>query len=82
MSNYIDVGSGTLNRSENRRSDKSPEFFGKIDIDGTEYRLAAWVRENPNNGKKFFSLAVSMESQDTPAKPDKPKPSSTEDIPF
>ena len=81
MSRFIDAGKGTLNKSDNRKSDKSPEYFGQLEIDGTEYRLAGWVKENPKTGRKFFSLAVSLK-QDDSEQPDNPPQAKNEDIPF
>jgi hypothetical protein len=51
-----DAGRGFLARNERREKPSQPEFTGKLTIHGTEYRLAAWVKEK--DGKKFFSLAV------------------------
>jgi uncharacterized protein (DUF736 family) len=58
VAEYDNTNHGFLMRNEQRRSDKSPEYTGTIDVGGTEYRLAAWVRES-KAGRKFFSLAVS-----------------------
>jgi hypothetical protein len=60
-----DAGRGFLARNERREKPSQPEFTGKLTIGGTEYRLAAWVREK--DGKKFFSLAANeIEQRTTP----------------
>lgn len=75
---YDNTNSGTLFRNDKATHPKAPEYTGKIDVEGKEYQLAAWVRES-KNGKKFFSIKVSE-----PYK--KPNPQEvyedTSDIPF
>lgn len=51
-----DADKGFLARNERREKPSQPEFTGTLTIRGTEYRLAAWVREK--DGKKFFSIAA------------------------
>lgn len=79
---YIDAGRGTLNRADNRNSEKSPEYYGKLEIDGTEYRLAAWVKENPKDGRKFFSIAASIEQEESAPAEQQGNALNSEDIPF
>jgi hypothetical protein len=52
---YDNTNSGVLfkNDSEN---EKAPAYKGKINVDGKEYELAAWIREGKNG--KFMSLKV------------------------
>ena len=54
---YKNENRGVLFRNEKRTNEKAPEYEGRIDINGKEYRLAAWIKES-KAGKKFFSLAV------------------------
>lgn len=46
-------------KKEDRTSEKSPEYEGRINIDGKDYRIAAWIKESSKNGKKFLSISVS-----------------------
>ena len=46
---------GSLSRNSKRENDRQPEFRGSCLIDGTEYWISAWVRENDNG--RYFSLA-------------------------
>lgn len=59
---YDDTNKGTLFKNDKRTTDKHPDYTGKINVGGTEFRLAAWIRVG-KNGSKFMSLAVS-ESQE------------------
>jgi hypothetical protein len=41
-----------------KTSEKSPDYTGKLNIDGKEWRLAAWRKES-KAGNVFLSLKVS-----------------------
>jgi uncharacterized protein (DUF736 family) len=69
MTNYDDRNRGALFKNERRKTDKHPDYFGTIDVEGTEYRLAGWVRES-KRGKKFLSLAITpLDDQPRRAEP-------------
>lgn len=73
---YSNENSGVLFKNDKATSDKSPTYTGKINIDGRELRLAAWVKEGKNG--KFLSLKVSEFTN----KPDiKPTAKSFADMP-
>ena len=80
---YDNTNRGTLFRNEKRISEKAPEYEGKIDINGTEYKLAAWIRES-KTGKKFFSLSVSslQTKKAEPVKQAEPIIAIDEELPF
>ena len=44
--------------------DKKPDFVGGFNVNGTDYRLAAWVNES-KNGNKYMSLSID-EAEDKP----------------
>lgn len=67
---FDNTNRGVLFRNEKRTNEKAPEYEGKIDINGKEYRLAAWIKES-KAGKKFFSLSVTSPAL-TPKKEEKP----------
>lgn len=87
---YLKMGNGFLQRSDYYEAGgPKPEFFGKITIgqDGDEAPfegiLAAWVKTNPDTGKKFFSIAVSVKdvAPEAPAEPET-EPEAEENVPF
>ncbi len=55
---YKKENNGFLFKKEDRATEKSPQYEGKINVGGKEYRLAAWIKES-KAGKKYFSLAIS-----------------------
>lgn len=83
---FVNVGDGTLFKATESSNPKAPPYTGKINVDGKEYELAAWVRESSKDGKKFFSLAVTkVEELDPPSTSGNysPRPAITdEEIPF
>ena len=80
VNRYIDVGEGTLFRNSNA-GESRPSHTGKIEIDGKQYRLAAWVRESKSNGAKFFSLKVTK-TEELENQPQGRPPVTDEEIPF
>ena len=83
--------SGSLFTSTIRKSEKSPDLWGTIDIDraylqdlisrsgdSVKIKLSGWHREAKATGNKFISLAV-----DTYVKPDSaPAPKKEEKLPY
>ena len=55
---YDNTNRGVLFKKEERLSPKSPNYEGRINVGGKDYRLAAWIKEG-KNGKKFMSLEIS-----------------------
>ncbi len=49
------TNSGVLFKNESP-NEKAPTYKGKINVDGKEYELAAWVKEGKSG--KFLSLKV------------------------
>jgi hypothetical protein len=54
---YSNENSGALFKNDKATKENSPAYTGKINVDGTDYRLAAWIKEGKSG--KFMSLKVS-----------------------
>lgn len=84
---YSNENSGVLFKNDKATNEKAPQYTGKINVNGTDYRLAAWVKEGKKG--KFMSLKVSELNANGSAKPE-PKPKQennffddiSDDIPF
>lgn len=56
---YDETNRGTLYKNENKK-DKQPDYRGKINIKGIDYRISAWVN-NVNDEKVINFLVVEEE---------------------
>lgn len=87
MAEYDNTNRGVLFKNDKKESDKHPDYTGKINFDGKDMRLAAWIKEGQNG--KFMSLTVSEFQQKEAPKQSSTKKSQTgglaameDDIPF
>jgi uncharacterized protein (DUF736 family) len=56
---YDNTNKGALFRSQDKaEGDKKPDYTGKLNVAGKDYRLAGWLRES-KTGTKFLSLSIS-----------------------
>lgn len=85
---FTKAGFGYLARSDfYEEGGNKPEFYGKITIgeDGDPDvfvgELAAWVKTN-DSGKKYFSIAVSVKTDQEEQKDPKTEPETEDDVPF
>ena len=72
---YDNTNTGVLFKNESD-NEKAPNYKGKININGQELEIAAWVRQS-KAGKKFLSLKV----QEPRQKPEPKKAQSFEELP-
>lgn len=57
MPDYDDTNKGVLFFEQDKKSDKHPDLTGKLNVEGKEYRVAAWVKQGRNG--EFYTLAIS-----------------------
>lgn len=55
---YDNTNSGALFVKKNKKSEKSPDYDGKINVEGKDWAIAGWKRTS-KNGNTFLSLKVS-----------------------
>jgi uncharacterized protein (DUF736 family) len=74
--------SGTLFKNDKGDNPKRPDYQGEALVDGTLYKIAAWIKEG-KTGKKFMSLSfeVPRSAADVPDKRP-PAPDDDSDLPF
>jgi len=70
---------GFLSRNQKRDSDRHPELRGNATIEGVEYWLSAWVKENDHG--KYFKIAFTPKDTQRSAGEENQAPPS-DDIPF
>lgn len=65
---YDNENKGVLFRTQEKKTDKHPDYEGNITIDGVEYWLSGWARVSAK-GTKFLSLSVKPKVQPETRKP-------------
>lgn len=78
---YDNTNSGALFKNTQKKTEKHPDYQGTVNVNGTEYRLAAWLKTS-GKGVRYMSLAVSEnEQREVPAT--KPEvPAFEDEVPF
>jgi uncharacterized protein (DUF736 family) len=79
MAYEMNDNSGSLFRENEKKSEKSPDYSGKIKINGKELRLAGWIKQT-KSGDTYLSLSVSEPRSKNGGGQSKPAPAN--DIPF
>jgi hypothetical protein len=69
MTDYDNTNRGALFRNDKASSDKHPTHTGKINVEGRDYYLNAWVKEGKKG--KFFSLSVKPVDEQPGGSPDR-----------
>ena len=67
---------GALFKNTRKENDKGPDYRGDINIDGTSYWIAAWLKDGAKG--KYMSLAVTPKEGTVVARPAKDEL----DVPF
>lgn len=57
MAEYDNTNKGVLFHEKDIKSDKHPVMTGKLNVEGKEYRIAAWEKEGQSG--TFLTLAIS-----------------------
>lgn len=58
MTTYDNTNRGSLFKNEKKDKPNSPDFGGKINVDGTNYFIDGWRYEARDGKKAFISLKV------------------------
>ena len=92
MPEYDNTNRGALYKNDRKEQETHADYNGKINIEGVEYWLNAWIKESKEDGRKFFSLSVKPKQQQNasqgksvPAKPKyegRKQDDNGDDIPF
>lgn len=54
---YDDTNRGILFNND-KQNEKQPDYSGKFNYKGQEFKIAGWVRTSSKTGKEFISLSV------------------------
>ena len=83
MSEQRDM-SGALFKAREKRSSKSPDYTGRLVVNGVEYTLSGWVRTPKDGGEKYIGLSVRERSEQRERTDSRSVPAADDDddIPF
>lgn len=56
MSSYDNTNRGLIAKNDRKATEKHPDIKGSLNVDGVDYWLDGWLRENERG--KFYSLSV------------------------
>lgn len=69
-------------KNEDKKSEKSPDYSGNLEINGTKFRVALWVKQ-AKNGKAYLGGMVNVdEAKATPTAEVITKKEVVSDLPF
>lgn len=49
---------GVLFKNDRKQEDKHPDYTGRININGEDHYLSAWIKDSKDGTKKFMSLSI------------------------
>lgn len=52
-------------KNEDKKSEKSPDYSGNLEINGVKFRVALWVKQ-AKNGKAYLGGMVNVDEAKTP----------------
>ena len=80
MNQYDNTNRGVLFVERNKKSDNHPDFNGKINVDGVERYISAWMNKS-QKGEDYFSLSLGKVVEQPKAQ-QKPAEDDDSDVPF
>jgi hypothetical protein len=78
MSDFDNTNRGVLFRNDKGDNAKRPDYTGKLNVAGAEFKLSAWLKESAKG--KF--LSISVQPVEAPAAAPKPAPKPVADPAF
>ena len=85
MSDFDNTNRGALFRNDKQGNEKRPDYKGKLNVGGVDYRISGWLKTSKDGQTKFLSLQAELpEEAPKPAPKAKPvaDPAFDDEIPF
>jgi len=67
MSNYDNTNRGALFKNDKKQTDNHPDYKGKINVNGQDFWLSAWIKKKKDNSGSYMSLSVQPMQQQNQA---------------
>ena len=81
MAEYDNTNRGVLFRETDKQgNEKRPDYTGKLNVGGLDYRLSGWIKEGKSG--KFLSLSVDTKKPIADRREEAPTADADQDIPF
>lgn len=62
MTEYDNTNRGVLFVNSQKKTEKSPDYSGSLDVNGIQYNIAGWKKQS-KKGTTFLSLNVSLKPE-------------------
>ena len=49
---------GALFKAKTKKTEKSPDYYGTINLSGYEYKIAGWLTTSKDGNQKYISLSI------------------------
>ena len=59
---YDNTNSGALFKNNNKEKETQPDMSGSLDVEGKQYRIAAWSNES-KTGIKYLSIKLTEKQE-------------------
>ena len=82
MAKYDNTNRGSLFRNDKGDNEARPDYTGTLNVEGKEYRVAAWVHEAKFTGKKYLSLYIEAKEEVKGDRPTVEPEKIDDDLPF
>ena len=87
MADYDNTNKGSLFKNDKGDNPNRPDYQGKINVKGEEFRLSAWIQTPKSGGNKYLAINVSDIVAKNDFAPKAPTtcmaaPEENDDIPF
>lgn len=69
---YDETNRGALFKNEQKDSDKHPDYKGKVNVNGVDFWLSAWVK-TAESGRRYMSLSVQPKEQPREERNERPR---------
>lgn len=80
---YDNTNSGALFKNDRKETDNHPDYTGKLNVEGADYWMSAWIKTSSKDGRKFMSISIKKVEAKRASAPAPAAPAGEpDDVPF